>query len=1042
MEIDIHSMCRICLESFDKEGNSYNLFTVPGLAHMLCTCTTLNVDPQDGFPSNICGICYGRLNDMANFHKLCADSVQKFKEYMLDTHNRQYLNGALKTKNLTSATTKVTETSAMTTTTATEATQLKQYEMIPTTTIILMDSLQCIETPTNIEVLEEKMPQELQNRPNQIQTDHEFHDENRSHPHHLDNIDDDDDDDNGDERRNFDPLLMPNLKMELINNQEDVFKMLENVDKDIRADENNHLHVMYNGNHRNNHCNRYFTDEHNGEDKDFVNETDDNDDSLDNNNLWCKKSKNIANSKPSYERHSRKGYKNNTKKIEFIDNNNDADDDYECRNDREENNEKEEYYINEEENHKKGKQKRSPLKQKVFSSLASNGESDDDEEDNKPLVRRLRESLLRGKDYDSDEDDDDDDDDSCDNENEGETLSDQGSRYKTPTKSNHNKNNILKNNNGNIPKKYKGNKIEKKRKRIPAAERYLHRIIECHICHQKFKKTRNYEEHMKHHNDKLPFQCEVENCKRGFTTAYGLRLHVEHCHSETVEKIPCTVEGCNQIFTRRRTLNWHLKRVHKISKEDVPKNYPCTECDKIFKCPMALKKHMYKHDGKELPFPCNICGKRFVINSALKDHLMRHAGIKNYVCPYCGVGKTTRQEWNTHIATHSREKKFKCHLCPHASHNKNNLRMHIRVVHEKIKDYACQYCGKTFGKSNACKMHEMTHTGEKRCECKVCGKRFLYPKGLTKHLKTHEKRVLRAIEIYRKRQAEAGDISAEQAADLPSLPDPTDHSQESHQKVAEEILKVCADSVNSIPRDPRRVERVDISELAGTAVNPIAQVAVPSWSPQINFMMKEGKYTCPDCGQGFNGSGNLRRHHKIVHQGVKDFACRFCHKRFAKAQTLKHHEMTHTGEKPHACNLCDARFIQVVALKRHMKVHEKLPNLVPVTVIKAKEELAIQELESLEAKRKAEMEKEAVAEKARKQLEAITRQEEELQRRQREAFENLPKAIPKERLPPGSDITIATNLLPSDLGLFTKCLKTTEDDDSQILEREDPMDGF
>jgi len=210
----------------------------------------------------------------------------------------------------------------------------------------------------------------------------------------------------------------------------------------------------------------------------------------------------------------------------------------------------------------------------------------------------------------------------------------------------------------------------------------------------------------------------------GFTTAGGLRLHIDHAHTELSEVHSCSVDGCGKTFPRIRLLTFHMKKMHGITKAAAPpRDYPCSECEKVFRCPMALKKHMYKHDGKELPFPCNICGKRFVINSALKDHLMRHAGIKNYVCPYCGVGKTTRQEWNTHILTHTQEKKFKCHICEHASHNKQSLANHIKIVHEKIKNYACQYCGKTFGKSHACKIHEMTHTGEKRCECKVSLKR-------------------------------------------------------------------------------------------------------------------------------------------------------------------------------------------------------------------------------------------------------------------------------------------------------------------------------
>jgi len=192
----------------------------------------------------------------------------------------------------------------------------------------------------------------------------------------------------------------------------------------------------------------------------------------------------------------------------------------------------------------------------------------------------------------------------------------------------------------------------------------------------------------------------------GFTTANGLRIHIDHAHTELSEVHACIAEGCGKTFPRVRLLTFHMKKVHGITKAAAPlRDFPCTECDTVFRCPTALKKHMYKHTGEELPYPCNICGKRFVINSALRDHLMRHAGIKNHVCPYCGVGKTTRQEWNAHILTHTKEKKFKCRQCDHASHNKQALSNHVKVVHEKRKDFACQYCGKTFGKSHACKVH-------------------------------------------------------------------------------------------------------------------------------------------------------------------------------------------------------------------------------------------------------------------------------------------------------------------------------------------------
>lgn len=562
----------------------------------------------------------------------------------------------------------------------------------------------------------------------------------------------------------------------------------------------------------------------------------------------------------------------------------------------------------------------------------------------------------------------------------------------------------------------KGSRDKPKRKRIPAAERHLHRIIDCHICHQKFKKAIRYEEHMKYHNDLLPFQCKVESCKKGFTTANGLRIHVDHAHTELSEVHACSIDGCGKTFPRIRLLTFHMKKAHNISKSAAPlRDFPCTECDTVFRCPTALKKHMYKHTGEELPYPCNICGKRFVINSALRDHLMRHAGIKNHVCPYCGVGKTTRQEWNAHILTHTKEKKFKCRQCDHASHNKQALSNHVKVVHMKIKNFACQYCGKTFGKSHACKVHERTHTGEKCCECKICGKVFLCEKSLTKHLKTHEKRDLPPENIHRP-------LNIPHPGSHISTPDQMQGDPLTNPNVTDDMLKAygggpattgASAAAAAKPKNSRRVQRVDISQLAGTSVNPIPSVSVPSWSPQVNFTKKEGQHICPGCGRGFNNIGNMKLHYKIIHEKVKDFACRFCPKRFSKAQILRHHEWIHTGEKPFECKICGKHFRQETALKKHIKTHDKpgrRPVYVQETIEKVLEpaafhkiepreidreprnydqyqdpaaeraaataELLAHQIEENEAKRKADIERRKIQEAACEQLNKLQKQQE------------------------------------------------------------------
>ncbi|XP_011296514.1 zinc finger protein 626-like isoform X2 [Musca domestica] len=173
--------------------------------------------------------------------------------------------------------------------------------------------------------------------------------------------------------------------------------------------------------------------------------------------------------------------------------------------------------------------------------------------------------------------------------------------------------------------------VSAKSKGVTASKRPQNPISECSVCHQKFKKIKNYEKHKQMHDIELPFQCEEENCKRGFTTAHGLSLHVERVHDDIVDRISCTQPGCDMKFPRRRILNWHLKRAHNIVMDVVSKGskmHTCKECDKAFKCPMALNKHMMKHTNHELSSSCNYvcpyCGKTFDKSITCKMHEMTH----------------------------------------------------------------------------------------------------------------------------------------------------------------------------------------------------------------------------------------------------------------------------------------------------------------------------------------------------------------------------------------------------------------------------------
>lgn len=286
-QYSIHTVCRTCLSTVDDSA-AYDLFRVPGLAKKLCVCTSLSVEQADGFPKNLCNVCFSKLNDLHDFQKQCVDSVQKFQD------------------------------------------------------LVASNAFAC---QTNFDVLDTSAA--VADLPGEEE----------------DNV-------------HFDPLL--NSKIEIIENEEDVFKMLESVEKEVEEVEME----MEQPFGRVSQDDSFESGNDNDLDADFQISSDDD--------------------IPLAQR-SRRGATRGSKA--------------------------------------KGKPKSAAKRQEEESEESEETSSSDDSDGNP--------------------------------------------------------------------------KDKPKRKRIPATERDRHRLIDCHICHQKFKKAIRYEEHMKHHNDLLPFQCTVESCRKG-----------------------------------------------------------------------------------------------------------------------------------------------------------------------------------------------------------------------------------------------------------------------------------------------------------------------------------------------------------------------------------------------------------------------------------------------------------------------------------------------------------------------------------------------
>jgi hypothetical protein len=93
------------------------------------------------------------------------------------------------------------------------------------------------------------------------------------------------------------------------------------------------------------------------------------------------------------------------------------------------------------------------------------------------------------------------------------------------------------------------------------------------------------------------------------------------------------------------------------------------------------------------------------------------------------------------------------------------------------------------------------------------------------------------------------------------------------------------------------------SAIAGVA-EPDTTAVVGAAEPEAAemFAAENGKFSCRYCHKTYSSAPSLRTHEKW-HTGELKHQCNFCAKRFRNPSEVKRHEMTHTGENRNLCHI-------------------------------------------------------------------------------------------------------------------------------------------
>lgn len=119
--------------------------------------------------------------------------------------------------------------------------------------------------------------------------------------------------------------------------------------------------------------------------------------------------------------------------------------------------------------------------------------------------------------------------------------------------------------------------------------------------------------------------------------------------------------------------------------------------------------------------------------SASKARSSSKASVQKALNDYISVMEITTGSKND---VHTKVRQYACQYCGRCFARKSDLVRHIQI-HLGIKPNVCEICGKQFIQKSALTVHRRVHTGEKPYQCKVCGRAFSDSSSLARHRRIH-----------------------------------------------------------------------------------------------------------------------------------------------------------------------------------------------------------------------------------------------------------------------------------------------------------------
>ncbi len=301
-----------------------------------------------------------------------------------------------------------------------------------------------------------------------------------------------------------------------------------------------------------------------------------------------------------------------------------------------------------------------------------------------------------------------------------------------------------------------------------------------------------------------------------------------------------TCKKCLKVYTKIGNLERHLKTA-----QCTGKHYKCQICEKAFSSKTDLSRHISIHTG-EISKTCPICKERVNVRN-LEKHISTHSDrVRQFSCHLCDKSFFTKGGLKQHVHIHDENSKKVCPVC---NVRCARLEPHLKTHFNTSQQIVCNICEQQFSSLSTLKTHLLIHSGDNYKVCPVCDGKYA---DMSKHIKTHKER---------KR----------------------DH-----------ICKICQKSFFS---------KQELRQHQKTHEKP------------------DPRCVCNICQKTFSNMGNLR-HHQLIHTGENLKTCPVCGGNFAN---LSEHLIQHSKDRPvYKCEKCERTYVKKRSLELHVStVHTK-----------------------------------------------------------------------------------------------------------------------